>query len=70
MTNELEFNLATTCIKMLATAPNADEQIKLVLRELFSTLAQKNSIMVSNDVTSIQTQNPCKHAKSRAREKH
>lgn len=60
-TNEL--NLATTCIKTLANVPNADEQIKLVLQQLFSAMA-------SNNATPIQTENPCIQPKKRTREKN
>lgn len=70
MPNELEFNLATTCIKTLASTPNADEQIKLVLHELFSSIIQKNSNTASENVTPIQTENPCKQPKSLARERN
>ena len=48
-----ELNLATTCIKTLATAPNADEQIKLVLRRNSEPIAP--SIYVSTLRASVTT---------------
>lgn len=65
-----ELNLATTCIKTLATASNADEQIKLVLHELFSSVIQKNSNMTSDNATPIQQEIPHKDSKIQVREKN
>ena len=65
-----ELNLATTCIKTLATAPNADEQIKLVLHELFSSIMQKNSEATNANVTPIQNKIPRKDSNIQTREKN
>lgn len=65
-----ELNLATTCIKTLATAPNADEQIKLVLHELFSSIMQKNSESANVNATIIQNKIPRKGSKIQTREKN
>ena len=65
-----ELNLATTCIKTLATAPNADEQIKLVLHELFSSIMQKNSNETSDNATLIQQEIPHKASKIQVRDKN
>ena len=65
-----ELNLATTCIRTLATAPNADEQIKLVLHELFSSIMQKNPNETSDNATLIQQEIPHKASKIQVRDKN
>ena len=66
LNNELQLNLATTCIKTLATTPNSDEQIKLVLRELFSSLVSSPA----TEKNTTQKENPYGNKNSTRKENY